>query len=555
MSTLDPTIDQAVAAPRATPAIVTILTSSDHKVIGRLLVALSLLTTAVTALLGVLLGIERIDGSRPWLIDRAINALFAGSRVGLVLGAVVPLMLGLCVAVVPLQLGARALAFPRAALAGVWAWFGGLVLLVIALIDNGGPGGADDDMVVLYLAALALMTLGLTTVAVTVATSVLTTRAPGMRLERAPLFSWSALVFGIGLVLALPVLFGVLVYLVMDVRYATGATSFFGGADGIDAWASWLFTGPSLALFAVPAVGILAETGPLVFRRRLPTRGVVLGGIALVGLGVLAAVTQKNEVILPGTGPAVDGHNWLTKFGVLLNWAVFTLAAALGILIVIGAVARAARPSGPAGATPRPRLLAPFVFALGGVLFVLLGVVATAVYGIERLDLIGTVFAEGAAVAIVYGSVLAGLGGVALWLPKWSGRRMADGPAAGLALLGALAVLAASVPYLIAGFADQPAGTVVFSYSGPAELWNVLVTVGHGLFGLVLVGFAALALRPGGDDAAPGDDPWDGQTLEWATTSPAPPDNFTTTPVVRSPEPLLDLKGAAGAVPGGRGES
>ena len=99
------------------------------------------------------------------------------------------------------------------------------------------------------------------------------------------------------------------------------------------------------------------------------------------------------------------------------------------------------------------------------------------------------------------------------------------------------------MPYLIAGFADQPAASAVWDNDGPGELLNALVAAGH----------AAVGARPSwrspasslkswrsGDDA--GDDPWGGQTLEWATTSPAPDDNFATTPTVMSPEPLLDLK-------------
>ena len=81
-----------------------------------------------------------------------------------------------------------------------------------------------------------------------------------------------------------------------------------------------------------------------------------------------------------------------------------------------------------------------------------------------------------------------------------------------------------------------------FSYSGPMELWNSLSAVGLGLTLVAVLAFLALAVRSFLTGAAAGDDPWNGQTLEWATTSPAPADNFAAVHIVKSAEPLLDLK-------------
>jgi heme/copper-type cytochrome/quinol oxidase subunit 1 len=91
----------------------------------------------------------------------------------------------------------------------------------------------------------------------------------------------------------------------------------------------------------------------------------------------------------------------------------------------------------------------------------------------------------------------------------------------------------------------------VYDYSGPAELWNVLVTVGHGLMGVVLLAFLALAAKAlrAGESAA--EDPWEAHTLVWSTASPAPVDNFIEVPTVMSPEPRLDMR-AAPEAPDGR---
>jgi heme/copper-type cytochrome/quinol oxidase subunit 1 len=125
----------------------------------------------------------------------------------------------------------------------------------------------------------------------------------------------------------------------------------------------------------------------------------------------------------------------------------------------------------------------------------------------------------------------------------------------GLGFLAFVGGLLAGVPMLIAGFADQPGavfpsvepgvdGVIKFSYSGPSGLWNVLTGIGLTLLLVSVLAFVALALRSAFHGERAGDDPWDGQTLEWATTSPAPSDNFAQLHVITSAEPLLDLKPA-----------
>ena len=145
------------------------LTSSDSKVIGRQFIGASILALLACAVLGVVLGAERIDGADTLVDAGALPQLFAAFRIGLVYGVLIPFLLGIAVAIVPLQVGARSLAFPRLAAAGFWAWFAGLVLLIIALANNGGPGGGDADMVDLFLAAHGLLLCGLAAAAVSVA--------------------------------------------------------------------------------------------------------------------------------------------------------------------------------------------------------------------------------------------------------------------------------------------------------------------------------------------------------------------------------------------------
>jgi heme/copper-type cytochrome/quinol oxidase subunit 1 len=134
------------------------------------------------------------------------------------------------------------------------------------------------------------------------------------------------------------------------------------------------------------------------------------------------------------------------------------------------------------------------------------------------------------------------MGAVIHWAPKlWGGKF--SSAVSGLALLGLAGTILAAFPLYIAGFLDQPAG---IAYADDDLLiWNVISLVGHGLMALTVLGFLALLLGSLRGRRSVGDDPWDAQTLEWATTSPAPRDNFVDIPVVHSAEPLLDLKSAS----------
>jgi len=219
----------------------------------------------------------------------------------------------------------------------------------------------------------------------------------------------------------------------------------------------------------------------------------------------------------------------------VLPYAIFNLLPLLGGFIVIALGALAMR-----GA--KPRVIAPLVFGLLGAQMVLVGIVANGIYQVGDAQLAGTVFEEGVWLYVVYGAVLSAMGAVVYWGPKLWGRMVPDKQVLPLAALGFLATAFSSLPYLIAGFAKQPANASEFDYEGPQKLWNGLTAAGHFLMFVTVVAFIGLVARSFRNGSVAGDDPWDGQTLEWATSSPAPYANFGDVHTVASAEPLLDLK-------------
>ncbi len=521
------------------------LTSSDHKKIGRMFIGAGLFGLLATIVANLLIAIERVDGGTAAFDSDSWAQLLGSQRVGLVFGTALPLAAGLAIAIVPLQLGARAIAFPRLVAAGMYMWLGGLVLSVVSLINNGGFGGGNSDMVDLFLAAHGLMALGFTAVGVSLVSSVLTTRAPGMTMRRVPFFAFSALVFGIGLVLIMPVLVGAVIYLFVDHR--SGAREAFGGNRGIVTWAGWIFTQPTTFLFAIPVLGLFAELLPVTFRKRARMRGLVFGGLALVGVSALAAVTQQLRFDVPWEGSQLsiaDGDDASAKLGDVAPWAMFHLLPLLGAGILFLMMLFLAKPSkNDQGDTVKPNVTAGFLFAFFGFGMVFVGMVGAAIEPIVDLALIDTVFGEASLVYVAYGIALGVMGGVVYWAPKLWGHTLDMKKVAPLALLGVAGTVLASFPHYIAGFLDQPAGLVYDD--GDLQIWNVLVLVGHGVMALTVLAFIGLltatVLR---SDPDASDDPYDGHTIEWATTSPAPESNFVDVPTITSAEPLLDLKTA-----------
>ncbi|HRE00066.1 MAG TPA: cbb3-type cytochrome c oxidase subunit I, partial [Ilumatobacteraceae bacterium] len=262
MTTIDPTahVESLTDAPARSAAgstrlsaLLGWLTTSDHKRLGRMLFGSGLAALIAIAVVGALLGIDRADTGL--LGSGTLAQLFAVHRIGLAYFAILPIVLGVAVAIVPLQLGARSLAVPRLAAAGFWAWLIGSILVIVSLIANGGPLGGETKMVSLFIASYGVVLAGLFAIALALATTVLTTRAPGMNMRRIPLFSWSVLIASLGLVLVLPVALGTVVYLWVSYRYNRQP---FGGNAGLlgngpQSSANWLgftLTQPVTFLYA-----------------------------------------------------------------------------------------------------------------------------------------------------------------------------------------------------------------------------------------------------------------------------------------------------------------
>lgn len=533
----DAAVEAAAAPSLSAPptGLAAVVGSGDPRTIGKLFVGTSLLFLIASGVAGALVGFEQYDstGSEIFGADTAVRIFTLHSTSALFLGAL-PLLLGLATAVVPLQVGAATVAFPRATAASYWVWLvsGGLVLASYGI--DGGPYGSDLDGVGLYIAGLVAVVVALAVATVSVVTTVATLRAPGMSLRRTPLFSWSMLVGGSVWLLTLPVLAGMLVLTFVDLRYGDG--QLMGGTAGVYDRVSWLFWQPTLYVVAVPALGIIADIVPVFARRRHQRHGAamfLIGASAALGFGAWAQI-----------GVSVDGANpvpWLLEG----PWVVVGFLAIVPVLGLLGLWTSTLF----AG---KIRLGTPLVLSLFAGLLVFLGIAAGGATVIDALDLDGTTWMTAQSTLVLLGTVLAGLAGVAFWAPKLYGKLLPDS----LTRLGGTIVffgaLVAAVPQAVAGALSQGrfvAGGIGGVDPGDVDTVEMLDLVsGIGIALAVLGGVVvALALVKGRSGEGPGDDPWDGHTLEWATTSPPAVGHFATLPEITSEAPVYDARHAAAA--------
>ncbi len=309
--------------------------TTDHRTVGRLFMATSLIFGVGVALVGVLIGLERSVSSGPADIFGGLNAYFTMwtlYRMAFVLLVVMPLLMGMAMLVVPRQVGAANLAFPRAALASYWSWLIGSVIVVSSVFAGGGWGaldgvtGSERDAMTLTVLGTGWVIVSLLAGAVNVATTVVSLRAVGMTLAKIPLFCWSMLVTATVWLFTLPIAVANLVIIYADLR--GGPPGAFGAAEGPDIWLQldWLVEQPAVFAMAVPVLGIVGEIVSAATKNPLSRYTVVLTLVGLFGLLAIGGWSQ-DYFTTPGD------HRYR------LVYVAAGIATALVVLAFYGAVA------------------------------------------------------------------------------------------------------------------------------------------------------------------------------------------------------------------------
>ena len=508
------------------------VTTVDHKKIGIMYGAAALFFFLVGGFEALLIRSQLARPNGTLLSAQLYNEVFTMHGITMIFLVVMPMAAAFANYLLPLQIGARDVAFPRLNAFSFWCFlFGGIFLNTSWFLGGAADGGwfaySPNTGVTfspshgLDFFCIGLLITGIASLvsAVNLTTTVLNMRAPGMTLMRMPVFTWMALVVQVLLVFALPVITVALFLLLFERRFGAG---FFDPAEGADPllWENlfWIFGHPEVYILILPSFGIVSEIIP-VFSRK-PIFGypfMIFSGIAIgfMGWGVWA-----HHMFVSGIGPlAVTAFSLSTMFiavptGVkILNW----LATMWG---------------------GRLRFDVPMLFAVGLVGMFTIGGLSGVTHAVAPSDTqqTDTYYIVAHFHYVLFGGALLGLfGGMYFWWPKAFGYRLSEKAGKWNFWLMLIGFNLTFGPMHILGLQGMPRRIYTYDEGLGFDFWNMVSTVGAFTIALGVAIFLVnvVTSRRHARVAVPvGADPWDARSLEWMVPSPVPEYNFAEIPVI-----------------------
>src|SRR5687768_3264875 len=515
------------------------ITTVDHKRVGILYGATAFIFFLMGGIEALLLRIQLGSAENTFLSPDAYNQMFTMHGTTMIFLAIMPLSAMFFNFMIPLQIGARDVAFPRLNAFSYWVFLlGGLFLnasfLFGAAPDQGWFGyanltskqyspGLNVDFWMLGLQILGIASLA---AAVNFFVTVINMRAPGMTLMRMPMFTWMSFITQVLLLLAFPVITVALILLMFDRFFGT---MFFVPAMGGDPilWQHlfWIFGHPEVYILILPAFGIVSEILPVFSRKPLfGYAAMVFSGvfIAFLGFGV-----WSHHMFTTGMGPLADTFFALTTMliaiptGVkIFNWMGTMWFGSL-------------------------QFRTPMLFAVGFIAMFIIGGLSGVMHSSPPADLQqnDTYFIVAHFHYVLFGgSIFALTAGAYYWWPKMFGRMLDERLVKLHFWLMLIGFNLTFFPMHFVGLNGMPRRVYTYPKELGLETLNQIETAGSFILGLSFLVFLINIIRTSRRRGNAPADPWNGATLEWAIPSPPPEWNFDKLPAVVGRDPLWELK-------------
>jgi cytochrome c oxidase subunit I+III len=499
------------------------LFTTNHKDIGILYLVTAIYFLLVGGALSLLFRLQLANPSLNVLPPQAYNQAITIHGLMMVLFVVSPLAFALANYVVPLQIGARDLAFPRLNALSYWLYLFAGILVVISFFQE----RTLDVGWTLYqpLAAgftpyvgvntgglgLALLTASVTVSTINFVVTIFMSRAQGVRLTALPMFTMTILLTVLMMLYAFPALLAGIIMLASD--RILGTVYFTSNQGGAILWDHifWFFGHPEVYIVLFPALGVMADILVTFSRRPLFGRRYILAAMVIVA--ALSFLVWGHHMFLTGIHPDVRRAFTVTTIAISLPFDAI-------ILSFIYTLSKS-----------KIHLRTPMLFTLGSIAIFIIGGITGVFLGSIALDYVlrGTYFVVAHFHYTMAGGALVGLiAGIYYWYPKMTGRMFSETlgrihfvlAVTGFNLLYFPMFLAWEMPRRVPVYAEHLAplnqlatlGGFIFGGSFLVMFWNLLYSLRHG--------------EPAGDN------PWNAPTLEWLTRSPPPPHNFDGTPAL-----------------------